>query len=181
MRRAAGWIAGIALVAAAAAVGGLELDESQTQAPFEVRAAVGERAEGRDIAVTVADVRAADHVSDGRGWEADGTWVVVDLEVEAVRSERGALLGLAMLDLGDRRIEASERPESLLDTSLAVGLPRSGSLAFELPPGARTGTATLRIGRSAEVRLDSLIALEMDLDALEAVAETELLPTGWAR
>ena len=35
--------------------------------PGVVRAAVGERAEGRDIAVTVTEVRAAERVADGRG------------------------------------------------------------------------------------------------------------------
>ncbi|MCH1881671.1 DUF4352 domain-containing protein [Agrococcus sp. ARC_14] len=179
MRRVLAWVLGIALMAVAGVVGAVSLDDTQTQAPFAVEATIGERAAGRDIAVTVTDVRVADEVVDDRGWRASGTWLVVDLEAEAVRSERASLLSLAELDLGDRRISASERPESLLDVGLAVGVPQRGALAFELPEGALAGPATLRLGRSSDPRVDSLVELRIDLTSLEHVDELELQESGW--
>ena len=179
MKRALAWLVGITMVALAAVVGEVTLTDGQQQAPFAVDAAVGERAEGRTLAVTVRQVRVTEQVSDGRGWTASGRWVVVDLDAEARETETGALLALAQLDLGDRRISASERPESIASASLHLGLAQSGSLAFELPDGA-TGPAVLRIGRSAEDRLDSVVELAIDLDALEQVAEIDLEETRWA-
>lgn len=180
MRRALAWVAGLAMVALAAGVGHLTLSDGQQQAPFVVHAAIGERAEGRAFAVTLRQVRVADRVTADGGWSAEGNWLVVDLDAEALRTETASILSLAELDLGERTISASERPDSLESTPLDVGLAHSGSLAFELPADARAGTSTLRLGRSADDRLDSVVELELDLGALERVADLELEETRWA-
>lgn len=179
MRAALGWIAGLALIVLAGAVTAVAPDDDATQVPFVVEARLGERAAGRDIAATITDVRLADEVTAG-GWRATGAWVVVDLEAEALLTERAAQLAVAQLRLGDRTFAASERPESLADARLEVGLPRAGSLAFEVPAGAATGEAVLRLGRVADDRLDSVLELRIDLDAAEHVAAAELRETTWA-
>ncbi len=179
MKRALSWVAGIAMVALAAVVGQLALTDAQQQAPFVVDAALGERAEGRTLAVTVREVQLAERVSDADGWQASGDWLVVDLDAEVLQTETASILSLVELDLGDRTVSASERPASLESTPLDLGLPRAGSLAFELPADA-TGTVTLRIGRAADERLDSVVELPVDLGALERAPHVELEESRWA-
>ena len=180
MRSSVAWAAGLGLVVAAWAVAAATPGDELAEEPFRVAASVGERAEGRNIAVTVTDVRAADTVTAANGWTADGTWVVVDLEVEAVASEQGTALTLATLTIGDRTYGASERPESLARQHLSVGGPRTGSLAFEVAEGALEGDGMLHLGVSADPRLDSLIELPVDLDDLTVESATELVATEWS-
>ncbi|WP_072314702.1 hypothetical protein [Agrococcus sp. Marseille-P2731] len=181
MRRVVSWVVGLGMIALAALIGTLTLGDTETAQPFVVEAAVGERAEARLFAATVREVRATEQLSDASGWQAGGTWVVVDLDVEAMQTEVASLLSLAELDLGDRVISASERPESLRSASLRLGIPQSGSLAFELPEGALTGEATLRLGRSLETRVDTIVELRIDLAAIEREPSIELRETGWAQ
>lgn len=177
------WALGIACVAAAWGVSQLIPPESSAEAPFIVPAELGERAEGRALAVTVSEAVLADSVSAGR-WSASGRWLMVELEAEAKISETAALLGHAALIVqgpegGELWLRASERPASLLGAPLHVGVPQSGGLAFELPPGVG-GVARLQLARSADTRLDSVIEVPIDLDALDRVPERELPTTGWA-
>jgi hypothetical protein len=144
-----------------------------------VAVAVGERGEGRNIAVTVADIRRAERVSAGE-WTAEGNWVIVDFDVEAVVSEFGTLLTLATLDVEGRTFSASERPDSLLRGALAVGIPRSGSVAFELPDDLDAGPAVLTFGLDTDPRLDSLIVLECDLGEIDIESDAALEPTAWS-
>lgn len=179
MRRVVAWIAGLAMVALAAGVGRVALTDDQQQAPFVVDAALGERAEARTFAVTLREVRLADEVRDASGWQARGSWLVVDLDAEALETERASILSLAELDLGDRAVSASERPDSLASTPLDVGLARAGSLAFELPADATAGAATLRLARSLDDRLDSVVELPLALGELERDRSIELEETRW--
>lgn len=179
MKRALSWLAGLALIALAAAVGHVALSDDEQQAPFVVPAALGERADARTFAVTVRDVRLADEVRDAEGWSASGNWLVVHLDAEVLDRETASILSLTEVDLGDRAIAASERPASLQSFPLDVGLERAGSLAFELPADATAGTATLRIARSLDDRLDSVVELPVELDALERATTLELEETRW--
>lgn len=179
MRRALAWAAGAGLVAAAWGVAAITPAQDAEEEPFVVTAVVGERAVGRNIAITVTDVTRADEVRAGE-WRAEGNWVVVDLDAEAVVSEKGTLLALATLEVGGRTYGASERPESLLRESLAVGIPQSGSVAFELAADVTGGPATLRFGETTDPRLDSLIAVDIDLADLDSAADVELEPTAWS-
>lgn len=179
MRRGVTWAIGAALVAAAWGVAVITPAEDAEEAPFAVTAEPGERAAGRNIAVTVTDVRRAESLSAG-DWSADGNWVVVDLDAEAVVSESGTLLALATLEVDGRVFRASERPESLLRHALSVGIPLSGSLAFELPAELTAGSGLLRLGESPDPRLDSVILLAVELQDLPVEQSTDLRTTEWS-
>ncbi|HEX5729663.1 hypothetical protein [Microbacterium sp.] len=179
MKRWVGWVLGAALVAAAWGVAAVTPGEDASEDPFRVTAEIGEVAVGRNLAINVLDVRRAERVLAG-SWSADGNWVVVDLEAEAVESEFGTLLTLATLEIDGRIFSASERPESLVRASLSVGIPQTGSLAFELPENLDAARGILQFGLDADPRLDSVIALEIDLDAIAVEPAVDLLPTGWS-
>lgn len=179
MRRVLAWIAGVALIAAAATVLQLQPSEEQQQAPFAVPAQLGERAEGRTHAVTFTRVVAATRVHDQRGWSADGMWIVVDLEAEATRSEVIGLLSTMELQVGDLTFRASDRPDSMRDTVHAVGSPREGSIAFELGELPLEGEATVLLARADDSRLDSMLSLRIDLAELEVLADAEIRSPEW--
>lgn len=179
MRTWAAWAIGAALVAAAWGVAAITPGDDASQSPFPVDAEVGERAVGRNIALTVLDVQRAETLRAG-AWAADGNWVIIDLDVEAVVSEFGSLLQLATLEVDGRTFGASERPDSLLRSALSVGIPRSGSLAFELADEVTGGTAVLRLGEAIDPRLDSIILLEIDLAEIPMEREVTMEPTVWS-
>ena len=183
MKRWVPAVAGTALVVAAWGVAAVTPDDAAAEEPFVVAATMGERATGRNLAVTFTGLRAAEAVTND-GWRAEGSWLLVDVEVEAVQSEEGTLLSLATLDVGGRSYRASERPPaSLFRSGLAIGLAHSGSLAFELPPDAfgegGDGAAVLRVGLDEDPRLDSVIELHADLADVEVDSEAELAPVRW--
>lgn len=182
MKRWMPGVAGAALVVAAWGLSAVTPSETAAEEPFVVSANIGDRASGRNISVTFTDLRAAEAVTND-GWHADGSWLLVDLEVEALRSEEGTLLSFATLDVGGRSYRASERPpESLFGSQLAIDLPHSGSLAFELPATAFEASraqSVLRLGLESDPRLDSLIELRFDLADLEVETEAELDPIMW--
>ncbi|MFT4260413.1 hypothetical protein [Microbacterium sp.] len=173
------------LLAAAWGVVALTPSEDVAQAPFATAATIGEEAVARNLAVTVTDVRASAEVSDAAGWSATGTWLVVDLEAASREDQEHALLDIAQLVIGDRTFSATDRGTTFARHRLVTGVPREGSLAFELPDDALTGTATLRLGLSTgapgETPLDDVITLSIDLDALTPTGSTTLLENGWAR
>jgi hypothetical protein len=182
-RRLPGWAAwaiGAALVATAWLVALVTPGEEQPQGPFPVAAVVGEQAAGRNISATITDLRRASTVT-ADGWSADGNWLVVDLDAAAVVSEHGASLRHAFIEIDGVRYSASDRPDSLVTTALAAGIPRSGSLAFELPADLETGTGTLELALAprGDVRGDSMIVLSFDLADVPVADETELRETGW--
>lgn len=182
MKRRWTWAIGTALVATAWAVAHVTPTDEITTAYFPVAATVGQPASGRALAATVTDVRLTDRAVAG-GWFAEGTWLLVDIEAEAVREERLAALRGVTFTVGDRTYRASERPAQYTDpmfrAPLAVGLARQGTLAFELPDDA-SGRGTLRLSLLDDTRLDSVIEVPIDLDDLDRVAESQLLETGWA-
>lgn len=180
MRPWLAWTTGVGLLVAAWVVALITPPEDAAEAPFVTAAAIGEQVSTRTLTATIRDVRVAERVSAG-GWEAEGTWIVVDLDIAASLDEEASQLAGASLTVGDRTYRASERPPSLFRASLNVGIPQSGSLAFELPPDATDDTAVLRLSEDDEIRLDALIELTVDLDSVDHVSETELLSTGWAR
>lgn len=154
--------------------------EDDAVRPFVTQMQTGAEASGRNLSVTLLDVRRAETVSAG-DWSADGNWLVVDLEAQAIIEERGGALVLATLEIGGTTYQASERPESLFEASLAAGISTSGSLAFELPASVTGGAAVLRLGQRSDPRLDSQLEYSFDLADLEGTADAELLATGWSR
>lgn len=177
MNRWAAAAAGAALVVAAWGVAVVTPTDDDVVRPFSVPLTLDERAVGRNLAVTVDDVSRTESVSTDE-WTAEGNWVVVDLSCEAT-VEEGASLRLATLTIDGAIYQASERPASFFEQSLAVGIPRSGSLAFELPANISGGSATLTLGLTTDPRLDSVLTYDFDLAGLELRPTTELNATGW--
>ncbi|MFC9984173.1 hypothetical protein ACFU0W_13745 [Microbacterium keratanolyticum] len=178
LRRAAPWAGAAVLLVAAWGVGVATPPEYAIEPAHVVTAQIGEEAGGRNIVATVTDVRAARGASTPT-WQAPGTWLVVDLDAAAVVSSAAGLRGVT-LQIGDLTFRASERMESFFGQRLVAGVPRSGSVAFELPEGALTGTAVLSLSTGSDTRGDSVIQVPIDLDALPVAADAELLPNGWS-
>lgn len=179
MRPWAVWTVGAGILVLAWGVVQITPDEDAAVEPFRVPAAVGETAAARAFDVAVSDPRVGDRAVAG-AWAADGTWLVVDITATARIDEEGALLSHAELVVDGVAYRASERPDSFFRSPLAVGIPRSGSLAFELPRDVAARTGTLALGLSDETRLDSMVEVPIDLSALPREAEVQLIATGWA-
>jgi hypothetical protein len=178
MRPWAVWTIGAALVALAWGVVQITPGEDAAVEPFVVPAAVGETAEARAFEVSVTDPRLGTRATDG-SWSSEGTWLIVDVTVTARNDEQDALLLHAELTVDGVAYRASERPTSIYQQRVAVGIPRSGSLAFELPADVADRTGSLTLGLSVETRLDSLVEVPIDLGALTREPQVELTRTGW--
>ncbi len=178
MRQWAVWATGATLLALAWGVVQITPDEDAATEPFIVPAAVGESAAARTFEASVTDPRLGTRATAG-SWSAEGTWLVVDVTVTARGDEKGALLLHAELMVDGVVYRASERPSSIYRQPLAVGIPRSGSLAFELPAAVTGRTGSLTLGLSDETRLDSLVEVPIDLGALTREPDVELTRTGW--
>lgn len=179
------WLATVALLVCAWGVSKATLPDDAPNAPFPTVAKMGEEASTRNLVATVTDVRLADRVTDAKGWSADGTWLVVDLEAASGVTQDLSSSRLAELTIGDRTFSATDRGTSFVDQRLVTGVPRSGSLAFELPDDVTGDRATLRLGVPGsgvgEVVRDAVIDLPIDLSALPVEAEVLLDENGWAR
>lgn len=197
MKGGRGWLLGILLLVAAWFVAAATPDgEARMTDPFPVTASVGVPAAGDNLAVTIHEVVLSDGVTASGGWQAGGTWVVVDLDAWTVRTESPGRIGVAYLVLDDRTIAASERPlthdgaATILDARLHVDVPQTGSLAFELPANAVEGTAVLQIAQdngagagdpTLSLEGDTVIELTVSLAELPRVSDRELVRTDWLR
>ncbi|MGZ0712489.1 hypothetical protein ACWPKO_29540 (plasmid) [Coraliomargarita sp. W4R53] len=184
MNRWAQWCVGVGLVAAAWGVAAITPPDSEIQAPFVAMATLEQPIEGRNIAATINEVKRVSRVSEG-GWSADGNWLVIDLDVSATTAESSALfvptkLMLAEFTVGGYTYGATERAPSLWKHALAVGIPRSGSIAFELPSQLDEGIGVLSLGENTDSRLDSVIEMSIDLSTLSVEAESALVETQWS-
>jgi hypothetical protein len=179
------WAATLALLAGAWVVTKVTLPDDAMIAPFPHAATIGEPTTTRNLAVTVTDVHLAHQVTDSTGWTAEGNWLVIDLEAATVVTQNLGTLRLAQLTVGDRTFSATDRGTTFAAQSLVTGVPRSGSLAFELPDDALDGRATLRLGipsgSAGEVLLDDVIDLPITLGDLAVEDEALLDENGWAR
>lgn len=173
----AAWAIGAGMVAAAWLVALVTPGEDQVQSPFPVTVAIGEEGVGRNIAATVTDIRRVGELTAG-DWSAEGNWLVVDLDVASVVSE-DVLMKFAEVSIDGIRYSASERPDSLLEQGLSAGIPRSGSLAFELPGGLETGEAVLELASNQFTMLDSVIVVPFDLADVPFSAGAEIEEMGW--
>lgn len=180
MRRGAAWLAGAGLLVAAWGVIQLTPADDAAEAAFSVPGEIGRAAVARAFTVTVDDVRLGSRAV-AAGWAAEGRWVVVDLAAQATKEESGTMLAYATLTVDGDSYRASERPTSMFRSALAVGIPREGSLAFEIPPAAAEGAATIELALDEETRLDSVVTLTVDLGALKSADEVELRETSWAQ
>lgn len=188
VKRILPWALTAALLVGAWVIALVTPETSVAARAFVVQATLGERAEGRNLAVTVHDVRASHAISTSAGWRAEGTWIVVDLDAEAVTAQYGSLLSTTTLTVGGRTFDATERgvAEGIADTvslahvQLVPGIPRTGSLAFQIPDDSLTGIATLELAAGLDPDYDSIISLTIDLDAVPVDDDIELVPVEWA-
>jgi len=170
------WAISLVLVVATWGLTQVEKDEDARYEPFVTRAGIGERAETRNLTVTVTDVHAARAVTDGTRWRAEGTWLVVDLDAAATREQAGTALRVTNLRIAGRTYSATERASSLLQVPLVTGVPQHGSVAFELPKEALKGNGTLVFAEVYDYSADGIIEVPLDLEA-----EVQLDETGWAQ
>ncbi|HWS49968.1 MAG TPA: hypothetical protein VN241_03065 [Microbacterium sp.] len=179
------WTLTAVLLAGAWGLSKATLSDDATIAPFRTEAEIGEPALARNLEVTITDVRLARSVRDAEGWTADGNWLVVDLQAASVVTQEGSTLRLAELVVSERTFSATDRGTTFTGQRLITGVPRAGSLTFELPDDALDGPATLRLGLttgfSGEVLLDGVIELPLVLDELPFEGEAVLQENGWAR
>lgn len=182
VNRALAWVAGIALAAGAGIVTVFIPADDAGADLFLVRAEIGERAEGRNIAATVHDVRLAEEIT-ADDWHAAGNWLVVDLSAEAVTSQTSGILSEATLLIGDRVFTAVERGPlgvNLLDTQLIPGVARSGNLIFELPDDALASAGLLRLATGGGTWGDTILQVQIDLAEAERAGTVALAEVGWA-
>ncbi|MGM7698871.1 hypothetical protein [Microbacterium sp. A84] len=185
------WLATIVLLAAAGVVSAIAPAEDAEVAAFVVSGEIGEQVTGRDLIATVTDVRTTttvtgdeDHNGDTT-WTADGNWLIVDLDAASVTGPRttyitGAVnLGSAMFELDGREYRATERAPSMLNVRLNPGVPRHGSVAFELPELA--GTGVLKLSLSTDTRMDSVLEIPIDLDEISPLSEAQVIGPEWIR
>jgi hypothetical protein len=179
------WLATAALLVCAWGVSKATLPDDAPNAPFPTVAQIGEQASTRNLVATVTDVHLADRVTDVKGWSAEGTWLVVDLEAATGVTQDLSTLSFAELTIGERTFTATDRGTTFVEHALVTGVPRAGSLAFELPDDVAGDRATLRLGvpgaGGREIRRDAVIELPLDLSTLPAEAEVLLDENGWAR
>lgn len=175
------WLLTAVLLVGAWALVKITLPVGSAQESFVTVTTLDEEASARNFAVTVTDVRAARTVIDAEGWSTEGTWLVVDLEAAAQVKQEGASLRLATLIIGERTFSATERGTTFYREGLVTGVPRSGSLAFELPDDVLGEVATLRLGATGNPVLDGVVEMKIDLAALPVESEVSLQENGWAR
>ncbi|MBN9158848.1 MULTISPECIES: hypothetical protein [unclassified Microbacterium] len=181
-----GWTAGAAMIAASAALVAVTPGPNVDPAPFVVTVAQGERGVGRNIDVTVVDVRRTQEISvpSYTKWSATGNWLVVDLKAAAVVTQSGASLSGAQFLIDGKTYTASNRPDTLftlLQNSLVPGVPRAGAIVFELPGSLTSGTGELAFSVSSDVRADSQIRVPIDLAEVPTTDSVELPRVGWSR
>jgi hypothetical protein len=168
----------LVLTAGAVAVQRTAPSEEDQVAPFVEAAGVGEWGQARTVGVRVDDVALADAVTDGE-WTGttDGVWVLVTATAETTLGPGSVA---SSLSLGDRRYEASDRPEDALGSArLQPGLPERGVVVFEVPADAlreHGGEARVRFATQTDPRLDSLVEVPVDLAGLEPAPLAELTP-----
>ncbi|MBN9607223.1 MAG: hypothetical protein J0G30_11495 [Actinomycetales bacterium] len=173
-------IVGVAVLAAAILVETAPSDAQEQHGAFPVALTEGERGDGRNLAVRVADPRLADVVVlDGWRGTTTGEWLVLDATAAARSSDALLVTTLRIGELSFAGLDSGEA-DTLESTLLEPGLPWRGALLFELPadaaalPGA--DHATLRAALSSDPRLDSVLELEIDLTTLPHDAQV-LVPS----
>lgn len=172
------WVVTVVLLVGAWFVQLLTPSDDAVAEPFIVAAEQGAEAVGREIVITILDVRAASTVTSSSGWSAEGTWLLVDLNAETVTA--GRLFKGATLTIDGLEFRASERMDSIFSATLVPGIPRTGTVAFELPDGSLTGNGILHVSLADDTRLDSVVELVIPLDELTVSAEEPVHDTEWA-
>ena len=178
MRRALPWLVGGALALAAGIVTAGTPGDEVYRAPFLIHGAGdGQPVSSRTLTAALLNASFAERVTvDAAEWHADGNWLVVTVAASAPQTEVGARIQLATIVIGDRVFQSSERPgNSITEADLRIGIDTVGTLAFELPPDATTGTGELRLTTSHSTPvLGDVIVLPVSLDDLPTAENVDL-------
>jgi len=162
----------VAMLVLASLIFTLAPNDEQTQAPVEIPISIGETGTGRNIEVTVHNIRLAEVVeADGyTPWTGTtpGVWIVVDATMSNVVN---STLPSGFLTFDGLTYFASTRPdsESLVGARLTPGIPTTGTVLFEVPLDVIQTSEPVKItfAASSDLRLDSAIVLSERLDELE--------------
>ena len=177
MNRVLAWTIGAALAAGALVITALTPPESAVTAPFVVDAAIGERATGREVAVTVGEVTRAASVSEDPDDPAiEGRFLVVTLTADAVTEPQSNWFSLTVLEIDGLTYTISRRLGSLfISDRLQPGLPLTGSLVFELPEELEATKARLVFTQESNYpELDSMLRVGFDLDELPTAERVDV-------
>ena len=68
----------------------------------------------------------------------------------------------------------------MVQLPLVTGVPQHGSIAFELPEDALTGSATLVFAENDDYAADGIVEVSLDLDDMAVEREVRLDEIGWA-
>jgi hypothetical protein len=178
----------VALLAVAAVITHTTPSYQQWQGPIPVHAEIEQTVSGRNIEATVTQVRVTRSVTTSNGWagETTGIWVVVDATVAAVVDD-DIPLATTELQIGSVTYSASLRPgtSTLANSPLSTGIPRSGSLVFEIPEAVLTSEegadATVRLAANGDPRSDSIVVVPVDLTTLAIENSITLDATEWGQ
>ena len=178
MRRLAGTVLGILLLAGIVAGHRAVPDNDRRMAPIGTSGAIGRPVETDGFSVTVEKVRVArtlvgdDGFGAARPLSTDGIWVV--LTARLTGDWKATTYSDTRLETrGGRSFYVSERVDRsyLLTEDFATepGVPRRGQIAFELPPAELAG-AVVRIGRfgAGGGRLAPEAEVDLRIDAGDA-------------
>lgn len=179
---AAAWVGGIAFVVAAWGVMAITPGDEFADQPFVLEARIGEPVEARQMRITVLEVQTASHVENEHGWQAEGAWVLVTFEGEALGSEDGSSLSRLRLQIGDREYRPSERVGSRAhpDGELRIGVPETMTAAFEIDPDDADKRAVLDLGHLTDDRLDSAVRLDINLAAFDTMESATIPDRRWS-
>ncbi len=171
MNRVTTWVLAVGILVLAGIVVASEPSEQLQQGPFVVETAFGDRATGRNVEVTISDVRLADVVEldEFEGWrgETEGVWVVATVTA-STRLQARPLTGFLLID--DLEFRGSDRMDAdgLESWQLLPGIPTTGTVLFEIPRELAQSTVSARLlfGANPDWRLDSIIGTTVDLSSL---------------
>lgn len=150
-------IAAVIVIAAATLVWHNLPTPTDVYGPFEVRGRAGEPVEGRAITATVTSVHIAPKVNSA---EAAGSWVVIDVALEARHATE---MVRADLVVGPNTYAPSDRFFfDTLDNEISPGMTEIGSWVFDVAPQLvapeAAGPMLLRVWGVSEV-LDSRLVV----------------------
>jgi hypothetical protein len=186
-QHAANGAALVAILAVSAGVMHSAPNRDLQQSPISVSGTIGEPVTGRNIRATVHSVTATDAITAGNGWAGTtaGVWIVVDVSVEAVVDDEDAVLGTAVLRVGDTTFSASTRPglATVVGVGLATGIPLTGPLMFEVPESVRSSeaaaAATVELAINSDPRVDSLLVIPVGITDVTVEQRLDLALPQW--
>lgn len=163
--RAISLVVAAGILALAALITENRPDSLTSQRSFRVEGRLGAAVQGRDLRATVHGATVARELRRGDASEpvaTNGRWIVVDVTIATDVEPSG--IGTADLELAERTYATRRvRGHDLTGIIVQPGLPRRGLLVFEVPADAVDGTAVLALARSGDPRLDSTLAVTIDL------------------